>query len=103
LVYGWCSGLKKFLFNEVAIDVYLFRKGKGKYHENLDLTWLTNHGGFGSWLREGKILAPLASIVLDGNRLGGLGSSAQDQIKLLYRWLISTSFPKKSKEKVFII
>ncbi|KAK2451520.1 hypothetical protein QL285_010568 [Trifolium repens] len=35
-----CSGLENhfhFSYNEVAIDVYLSRKGKGKYHENLGL------------------------------------------------------------------
>ncbi|KAK2426846.1 Copia polyprotein/retrotransposon [Trifolium repens] len=67
--YTWCSGLENhfhFSYNEVAIDVYLSREGKGKYHENL---WFR----FGSWLCERKVLAPLASIVLDGNRLGGLG------------------------------
>ncbi|KAK2388103.1 hypothetical protein QL285_061819 [Trifolium repens] len=35
-----CSGLENhfhFSYNEVAIDVYLSREGKGKYHENLGL------------------------------------------------------------------
>jgi hypothetical protein len=32
------SRLENFIqnYNEVSIDVYLSRKGKGKYHENLD-------------------------------------------------------------------
>jgi hypothetical protein len=56
--------------NEVVIDVYLSQKRKGKYHQNLRMTWLKNYGGFGSWLREGKMLAPLTSVVLNGNHLG---------------------------------
>jgi hypothetical protein len=40
------------------------------------------------------VLAPLASIVLDGNHLGGVGLSAQVQIKLLYYWLGLLRFQK---------
>ncbi|KAK2361094.1 hypothetical protein QL285_086291 [Trifolium repens] len=38
--YTWCSGLENHFhlsYNEVAIDVYLSREGKGKYRENLGL------------------------------------------------------------------
>ncbi|KAK2441191.1 hypothetical protein QL285_012518 [Trifolium repens] len=68
--------------------------------ENITKT-LKNRGGFGSWLCERKVLAPLASIVLDGNRLGGLGLSAQVRIKLLYRLANLYFVSKEIKRKSF--
>jgi hypothetical protein len=56
--------------NEVVIDVYLSQKGKEKYQENLQLTWLKNHDGFESWLPEGKVLTSLVSDVLNENHSG---------------------------------
>jgi hypothetical protein len=60
------------MINEFATDFHLSqREGKENIEKNLRVTWSENHDGFESWLREGKMLAPFASIVLNGNHSGG--------------------------------